>query len=69
MHLLHSWLYFPVGLYFMAWKIFNCLGEIPNKIIPLVADLPVKAFAVQRSVRAVAWADNMIHLDGVTPTV
>ena len=68
MHILHSMLSVPVDLYSTARRLFACQGELPLEGLPPVAELPVDAFLVRRSVRTVPQADHISHLEGVSPS-
>ena len=68
-HLLHSLFSFLVGLYSAARQIFACLEELPDKSLPMVVELPVEDFPVQRSVNAVLREDHVSHLEGVISLV
>ena len=67
-HLMHSLLSVPVGLYSTARRLFACCGELPLEGLHLVVELPVDAFSVRRSLRAVPRADHISHLEGVPPS-
>ena len=66
-HLLHSLLSVLVRLYYMARRIFDCLGELPNEGLPMVLEITVDAFTARQFVCATQWADHVIHLERVTP--
>ena len=53
----------------MAWWIFACHGDLPSEGLPPVVDLPVDAFGVRTSMRAVPRVYHIIHLEGVTPSI
>ena len=67
--LLHSFLSIPVVLYSTDRRLFACLGDLPDRGLPPVVEIPMETFAVRRSVRAIPWADHVSHLEGVTPPV
>ena len=61
-HLLNSYFTVLVGLYSTARRVFACCRYLPKKgLLPMV-ELPVDAFGVWRSVRAVPRADHVSHL-------
>ena len=66
-HLLHSLLSVPVGLYSMSWRLFACCGDLPLEGLHPVVELPVDAFSVRRSLRTVPRADHISHLEGFPP--
>ena len=68
-HLFHSLFFFLVGLYYMARRLFACQGELTNYVILSVVELTAEAFAMRRSMRAVTWADQSSHMEGVAPHV
>ena len=45
---------------------FACLGELPTKGLPLVAEIPHKAFAALRSIRDMPQVDHATHLGGIS---
>ena len=47
---------------------FACLGELPTKGLPLVAEIPHKAFAALRSIREMPQVDHATHLGGISPS-
>ena len=61
-HLLHLLFSVPVGLYYTAWGISACGGDMPCEGLLLVVDLPVYAFAVRRSVRAIPRVFHLSHM-------
>ena len=52
--LLHSLFSFRVNVYLTQISLFSCLGELPAKGLPQVVEIPDKAFAARRFVRAVS---------------
>ena len=68
MYVLHSMLSVPVDLYSTAQRIFAYRGDLPLKGPPPVVELPMDAFSVQRSVRAVPRADHISYMEGVSPS-
>ena len=52
-HLMHSLFSVWVDIYLTSRRLFACLGKLPVERYPPVVEIPHKAFAVRRSVRAV----------------
>ena len=67
-HILHSMLSVPVNLYSMYQSLFAFRGELPLEGLSPVVEITMDAFLVRRSVRAVPRADNISHLEGVSPS-
>ena len=67
-HLPHSLFSVPVGLYYIAWRLFACCGELPLEGLPPVAELPMDVLLVRSSVCAFPRADHISHLEGVSPS-
>ena len=66
LHLMHLLFSVPVGLYSTARRLFDCVGELNEEGLPPLAEIPVEAFAVRRTVRAVPQDDHVSHMEGVT---
>ena len=67
-HILHSMLSVPVNLYSMYQSLFAFWEELPLEGLPPVVELTMDAFLVRRSLRAAPRADNISHLEGVSPS-
>ena len=66
MHIMNVLLSVPVGLYFMARRLFSCIGELTDEGLPPLSEIMAKSLAVYRAVRAILRAEHMSHLEGVT---
>ena len=53
MHLMHSLFSIRVDIYLTSQHLFTCLGDLPAKGLTPVVEIPHKAFAERRSIRAV----------------
>ena len=58
-----------VGPNYISHRLFACHGELPRYGLPPKDEIPMEAFVVQRSLRAVPRADHVSPLERVTPSV
>ena len=65
-HLLHTFLSTLDRPYSIIWKIFALDKELPESGIPLVLELPVGAYTVQRAINIVPRSNHISHLGEVT---
>ena len=65
-HLLHLLFSFPVELYSLARRLFACKGDLPDKHLPLMMELPAESFVMLRSVRAVTREKKFSHRGGIS---
>ena len=68
-HLTHSLLSIPVGMYSTSRRLFSCLGELPDEGLPTVVNINVETFTVRCYVCAIQQSDHTSHLEGATPPV
>ena len=54
------------NVYSNQQRILACLGNMPAKGLPPVVEIPDKAFAARRSVRAVLQFDHVTRLEGIS---
>ena len=55
----------PNDVYSTQRRLFACLGELPTKGLPQVAEIPDEAFASRRSIRAMMQLEHVTHLGGI----
>ena len=66
-HLMHLLFSVRFDLYSMSQRLFACLVDMPTKGLPPVVEIPHKAFAPRRSIRAVPRGDHVTHRGGSLP--
>ena len=64
--LVHSLFSVWFNIYLIHRRLFNCLGDLPAKGLPLVVDIPHKDFAAWCSVSAVPRVNHITHLGGIS---
>ena len=66
-HLLHSFFSVPLSQYSTNQKLFAFVKELPVQVLPTVVEIQGEAFTVQRAVRAIPWADQIICVKVFAP--
>ena len=56
-----------VDIHLTSRRLFACLGELPTKGLPPVADIPHEALAARPCACAIPRVDHVTHLGGISP--
>ena len=68
LHLLHSLLSVPVGLYSMDWGLFSFVRKLLVEGLPLVVEIPEEVLSVQRSIHTVRRYVHPVHVKVAPPS-